>query len=144
MRLSQFADFGLRALMYLGVHEGERVTTEDLAEAYGISKFHLQKVVRRLKDAGLVALHRGRSGGLELALAPGEVSIGRALRALDQDSTLVECFDPDSNSCVISPTCALKGPLASAQEAFYAELDSLMLADLLHRRSAALKRHWSG
>ncbi|MEM7515598.1 MAG: Rrf2 family transcriptional regulator, partial [Planctomycetota bacterium] len=113
MRLNRFADYGLRALIYLGTHE-RRVTTEEIASAYRISRSHLQKIIRELGRLGVVTMHRGRSGGLELSKAPAEISIGHVLRALDSETRLVECFDPERDQCTISPVCGLKEPLAQA------------------------------
>lgn len=145
MRLNLFADYGLRALIFLAVHRDERVTTEELADAYGLSQAHLRKIVRRLGELGFVSLYRGREGGLELAVEPADVSIGKSLRALESDSPLVECFDPATDQCVISPACALKAHLARAERAFYAELDGVTLEDVLKgSRAARLRKLLSG
>ena len=139
MRLTHFSDFGLRVLVFLACHPDRRVPTAEIAEAYGISLDHLQKVVRSLGELGFVALQRGRGGGVALALAPEEISVGAVLRQLEGDIALLECFDPAQDECVISPSCGLKGPLHRAQEAFFAELDGVTLAAVLADRSAKLK-----
>ena len=134
MRLNRYADYGLRALMYLAVYPDERVTTDMLAEGYGISRAHLQKIVRQLGDIGVIDLYRGRDGGIELAMEPEEISVGEVLRELDQESVLVECLDPVRDECAISAICGLRDPLERAQEAFFAELDDITLADLMGKR----------
>lgn len=140
MRLTQFADFGLRALLYLACQEDRRATTAQVADAYGISREHLRKVVQRLGQGGFVRLVQGRGGGMELDRPAESISIGKVLRGLDSDAPLVECFDADRDQCVISPACGLKAVLDRAQRAFYAELDPVTLADVLQpRRSARLR-----
>ncbi|MBK7973983.1 MAG: Rrf2 family transcriptional regulator [Deltaproteobacteria bacterium] len=40
MRLTQFTDYGLRVLMYLATRDQAHVTTEQIAEGFGISRDH--------------------------------------------------------------------------------------------------------
>ncbi len=144
MRVTLHTDYALRVLIFLAVRPGQRVATQVIAESYGISLNHLHKVVRALGELGHVALHRGAHGGIELAADPDQISIGAVVRALDDDSALVECFRPDTKQCVISPACALQGALRSAQAAFYAELDPLTLGALVQGRAASKLRALTG
>lgn len=129
MRLTSFTDYGLRVLMRLA-SEPERVfTTEELATTFGVSAHHLTKVVRALARGGLVATQRGAGGGLRLAHAASEITIGEAVRLLEEPSALVECFRPDGGACVLTPNCHLKGRLNRAREAFLRELDRTTLAE---------------
>lgn len=140
MRVNLHTDYALRVLVYMAVRPDERVPTATIATAFGVSLHHLHKVVRALGGLGLVALHRGAGGGVELARSPDEIRIGAVVRALDDDKALVECFQPGSVACVIAPACALKGALKQAQEAFYAELDPLTLAAVVQGKRAARLR----
>ncbi|MCG6120836.1 MAG: Rrf2 family transcriptional regulator, partial [Blastomonas sp.] len=51
MRLSLHADYALRMLMYLAVHDSHR-SIGQIAQAYGISRNHLMKVAQRLVAHG--------------------------------------------------------------------------------------------
>lgn len=134
MRLTAFTDFGLRALMRLAAEPERKVTTEDLAEELRISRHHLTKVLRALAEAGIVATQRGNRGGLRLARAPEEISLGEIVRLLEARQALVECFRADGGDCVLSPGCRLKGKLAAAEDAFLRSLDQSSLADCAHPR----------
>ena len=137
MQLTQYSDYALRALIYLGVNRDRRCTVGEIAGAYGISENHLTKVVHRLGRAGFVATTRGRNGGLELAMAPGEIGIGAVFRATEGNCDLVECFaDGKGNGCPISGPCALTHVLETALDAFLDVLDRHTLEDLLRPRDA--------
>lgn len=139
MRLTDYTDYSLRTLMYLGMHRDRLVTIQDIADAYAISKSHLMKVVHQLGIAGLVETIRGRSGGLRLGKEPEEINIGKVVRQTEPDFMMVECFSRDHNECVLSPSCQLQGALAQATKAYLAVLEQYTLADLL-RNSASLQQ----
>ena len=109
MRLTYHADYALRLLMYTALKDGALVQIQEVADAYGISKNHLMKVAFQLGKQGFLDTVRGRGGGLRLARPPEEISIGDVVRKSEEDFTLVECFDPQSNTCVITGPCRLRG-----------------------------------
>lgn len=130
VNLNLRTDYSLRLLVYLAVHPRETVTVPRVAEAYGISSNHLTKVAQALGTTGVIELVRGRSGGVRLAKAPEKIVLGQVVRRVEGDQVLVECFDAKTNTCIISPACALKRVLGEAQQAFYAVLDRYTLADV--------------
>ena len=70
MRLTQYTDFSIRVLIYLGLHPDRRCTIQEIAEGYGISRNHLMKVVQQLAGAGFVTSARGSGGGLTCLARP--------------------------------------------------------------------------
>jgi Rrf2 family protein len=82
MRLTTFSDYTLRTLIYLALRPGALCTIDEIAEAYGISANHLTKVVHQAAQAGEVQTVRGQRGGLRLAGAPTNITIGAVLRRL--------------------------------------------------------------
>ena len=139
MRLTDYTDYSLRTLMYLGMNRENLVTIQDIADAYGISKSHLMKVVHQLGLAGLVETIRGRSGGLRLGKEPEEINIGDVVRGTEPDFMMVECFSRDLNECILSPSCELQDVLRRATIAYLDVLGGVTLADLL-RNSGSLRR----
>jgi Rrf2 family nitric oxide-sensitive transcriptional repressor len=135
MRLTYHADYALRLLMYAALKDGELVQIQEVADAYDISKNHLMKVAFQLGKLGFLDTVRGRNGGLRLARPPEAIVIGDVVRKTEQDFTLVECFDPESNTCVITGPCRLRGVLREALNAYLAVLDQHTLADLIKPRS---------
>jgi len=133
MRLTIYTDYTLRALIYLGVHlhTDRRSTIGDIATAYGISENHLMKVVHHLAKQGYVETTRGKGGGMRLARAPEQISLGDVVRSSEEDLALVECFQPGNRNCPIHTTCALRGVLNDALRAFLDVLDRHTLADLV-------------
>jgi len=133
MRLTNFTDYTLRVLIYLGAHqrEGRLATIGDVAAAYGISDNHLMKIVHHLATQGYVETTRGKGGGMRLARAPESINIGDVVRGAEEDLAVVECFRRGNPECPIAPACALQGILGRALSAFFEVLDGKTLADLL-------------
>ncbi|WP_374654975.1 Rrf2 family transcriptional regulator [Dongia sp.] len=134
MQLTQFSDYALRTLIFLGLRPGSLATIEEIAGAYGISESHLTKVVHKLGRLGIVETVRGRGGGMRLGRLPAEINIGATVRQMEGNLNIVECFDVEHNTCPIAPICGLTGVLAEALEAFMKVLDRYTLADMLGNR----------
>ena len=136
MRLTYHSDYAMRLLMYVALKDGALVQIKEVADAYGISKNHLMKVVFQLGKLGFLETVRGRNGGFRLARAPQDITVGEVVRKTEQSFALVECFDPGSNGCVITGACRLRGVLRKALDAYLAVLDEHTLAGLIQPRSA--------
>lgn len=132
MRLTDYTDYSLRVMLYLAVRDEGLATIQEISDAYGISKNHLMKVVQRLGELGWVDTVRGRNGGLRLFPHSTRLTVGEVVRATENDFVLVGCFGggEPSRACVIEPQCRLKGVLAAARDAFFAELDRHTLGEL--------------
>ncbi|CAG1007695.1 HTH-type transcriptional repressor NsrR [Myxococcaceae bacterium] len=140
MRLTRHSDYALRVLMRLATAPDERATVDQIADAYGISRAHLVKIVHRLARQGYVETSRGRHGGIRLARSASRIGLGDVIRDTEEIFALAECFAPDGEPCRIEAACGLRGVLDEAQEAFFEVLDRHTLADLVDRRAAALSR----
>ncbi len=132
MRIASYSDFALRLLMYAAVKHPAYVTIAEVSKAYGISKNHLMKITHELALAGYLDTLRGRNGGLRLARPAREINVGHVVRLTETGSALVECFDPATNRCVITPACKLRHVLHDALEAFFRSLEKTTLADLVN------------
>jgi Rrf2 family nitric oxide-sensitive transcriptional repressor len=134
MRLTRFTDYSLRVLMYLAARRDEHATIAQIAAAFAISESHLTKVVHFLGKKGLLNNTRGRGGGIELGCPADSINLGALVRAAESDAALVECFDPRTNRCVITPACRLRSVLSEALEALYATLDRYTLEDITQNK----------
>lgn len=126
--------------MYCALHPGQMVRIEDVAVAFGISKAHLLKSARHLGQLGYLQTTRGRSGGVQLGMAPERISVGAVVRALEGDSELAECFNSQTNTCPLAGECKLTGLFARGLEAFFRELDPVTLAEITRDTDALLAR----
>ena len=131
MRLTTYTDYALRTLMYLAANRNRLVTIQDIADAHGIAKNHLTKVVHQLGILGVVESLRGRNGGIKLGKEPALINIGALVRSTEPDFYMAECFDRSKNKCILTPICELKDVLYTATAAYLAVLDGVTLENLM-------------
>lgn len=131
LNLTLHADYSLRILLYL---RDRQVSTQEISEAYGISRNHLGRVVQTLQAHSFVQASVGRSGGLTLSRNPAEINIGQVVRKTEATFQIEECLDPETNTCRIAPVCKLRGILAEALKAFIQVLDGYTLADVVQMK----------
>jgi Rrf2 family nitric oxide-sensitive transcriptional repressor len=137
VNLTLHADYSLRVLLYLSEHRDRPVSTQEISEAYGISRNHLVRVVQTLQANSFVHASVGRSGGLTLSRDPSEINVGQVVRKTEPNFRIVECFEPETNTCRIAPVCRLRGVLGEALKAFVQVLDGYTLADVARTEGIA-------
>jgi Rrf2 family nitric oxide-sensitive transcriptional repressor len=129
VQLTYHTDYALRTLIYLVSRPGRVVSTREIAEHYGISLNHLIKVAKSLTQGGWLLSTRGVGGGIMLAEHTPDESVGTIVR-YTENTDLVECFQPLTNTCPITKGCRLKPILFQARSAFFDVLDSYTVRDL--------------
>ncbi|KOV74959.1 hypothetical protein ADL00_00810 [Streptomyces sp. AS58] len=116
--------------MRLAVSEQDDfLTTREVAEVMGVPATHMAKAVTRLQHLGVLEARRGRGGGLELTGLGRQASVGWLVRELEGEGEVVTC--EGDTPCPLRGACRLRRALRDAQEAFYAALDPITVADLV-------------
>ncbi|MER6566454.1 Rrf2 family transcriptional regulator [Streptomyces sp. NPDC001093] len=129
MRLLRSTDLALRVLMRLAVAADATPTTRQVAADMDVPYTHAAKVVAELQHLGLVDARRGRGGGLALTTEGRTASVGSVVRTFEGDGDVVDCEGP--TPCPLNSGCRLRGALRRAQEAFYAALDPVTVAEIV-------------
>jgi Rrf2 family protein len=93
----------------------------------------LEIILTDLRSAGLVASHRGKAGGFDLAKPPHLISFGDIIRVIEGPLALVPCVSrtayrrcPD---CVDETTCAIRRTMLVVRDDTTRILDGTSLAD---------------
>ena len=134
MQLTLNTDFSLRVLIYVGLCGDKLTTINDIAQAFGISKAHLMKVVNDLSQKGYLETVRGRNGGIRLMREPRHINIGQVVRDTE-NLDVIGCLQR-RGYCQIERVCVLRSALRDATQAFLAVLNTYTLADLIKPQRA--------
>jgi Rrf2 family nitric oxide-sensitive transcriptional repressor len=129
VKLTIYTDYSLRVLLYLASKPEGTATISEITEYYNISRNHLVKVVHNLGIHEFIITSRGKNGGIRLARPAEEILLSDVVKKTEPDMDLLECFNPKTDFCVISPTCRLKSMLYEGRSAFMAVLEKNTLAD---------------
>lgn len=133
MRLSAYSDYSFRVLMLAALRSPNRITVNEVAETFNLSRNHLVKVVHGLGQHGYLATHRGSGGGFTLGRAPEDIKLGDVVRLGEETEAVITCEDRVTGQCRIYPACGLRSVLDEASGAFFSVLDSYSLADLINK-----------
>jgi Rrf2 family nitric oxide-sensitive transcriptional repressor len=98
------------------------------------------KIVHELGRAGYLETVRGRGGGFRLARPPEEIIVGDVVRISEGPLDVVECFNPEKNTCPLMGICILSKKIKEATAAFMAVLDDLTIADISANRGQLMER----
>ena len=139
MRLSLQTDYALRTLMYLA-SDADRTTIAEVAGFFRIPAPNVAKVVNQLARLGYVRSVRGIGGGIELAVAAEEITIGEIVEMFEGSLHLLECVGTD-NVCVIQDYCKLRNVLARAEQVQVDYLKGVRLCDVLPVKIPGAKRN---
>jgi len=138
MRINAFSDVSLRVLIVLAAAPvgAEVMTSTAISVQVGTPYHHVTKIVARLRELDLIDVTRGRAGGVRLSPAGRRVTVGWVLRTLDTRTDVADCTTLHGD-CPLLEGCRLRGALARAREAFFEELDDIVVSSLAHQPRGA-------
>ncbi len=100
MRLSSKSQYGLKACFILAQNYPERcVSASQLEKEIAVSGKYIEKIMRMLSGAGIVAAERGVTGGYKLRRTPADITIGDIARALEDNMEIADCITSACERC---------------------------------------------
>ena len=136
MKLSTRGRYGTRALLELGLHQGEGpVLLKDIAQRQQIPLQYLEHLITPLIAGGIVRSTRGARGGVSLAKPAGEIKLSEVIRLLEGSVVLVECVD-NPGVCTRSKSCVSRDIWDELKQAIDGVLESTTLQDLVERQKS--------
>lgn len=140
MKLTAYSNYALRSLQLAALRAPGLARVDDVVRVHGLARPHIVKIVHELGRAGLLVTRRGRGGGFRLGRPADAITVGEVLRLTEGKMTLVECFNPTTNTCPLIGVCRLSRALGEATAAFLSVLDRLSIADIAANRGELLQR----
>jgi|TARA_B110000908_G_scaffold135602_1_gene160478 Rrf2 family nitric oxide-sensitive transcriptional repressor len=140
MKLTNYTNYALRSLQLAALKSPDLVRADDVAKIHDLSRPHIMKIVHELGRAGYLETVRGRGGGFRLARPPEEIIVGDVVRISEGPLDVVECFNPEKNTCPLMGICILSKKIKEATAAFMAVLDDLTIADISANRGQLMER----
>ena len=134
MHLLAQEEYGLRCLLQVARHPGPNpMTIPDIAEAEGLSPEYTAKLMRALRQCGLVTSTRGPGGGYRLSGDPSKITaweVVAALGGLFFPETFCESHPGTQSDCVHTRNCSLRALWRAVEGSVRDVLENISLADL--------------
>ncbi|ODT57978.1 MULTISPECIES: Rrf2 family transcriptional regulator [Paracoccus] len=143
--ITQKMKYALKALLVLGDEarrdRPEALTIEVIARRSGTPKRFLEQILLEVRNAGIVASIRGRSGGYTLIKRPEDVSISELLRLIDGPIAPLPCLSRRAyqrcEDCTDEASCRLRRVFSEVFWSYLILIESLSLADMLGSEAVA-------
>ena len=139
--ITQKMKYALKALLVLADEAAseapEALTIEQIARRSGTPKRFLEHILLEVRNAGIIASTRGRSGGYSLIKRPRDVSISELLRLIDGPIAPLPCLSRRAyqrcEDCVDEATCRIRKVFAEVFWSYLLIIESLTLEDMLRQ-----------
>lgn len=140
MKVSSKGEYALRALIFLGNHQGKVLGIQEISDKTMVSVHYLEQILLQLKKLGYLTSKRGAKGGYMLHKQPEEISIGEVIRDLEGPLSPMGCasitkYEP----CDLEGGCQLKPLWSLVRDTIAFVLEQMTLDDLIHDRLTKLK-----
>ncbi len=125
MELSRKTDYALRTMVELAADPDGLVSAAELARRTLVPYSFLTKILMDLSSHRLVAVSRGRAGGVRMAVDPGQTTALQVIEAMSGPLSFNRCV-VEPKSCPRSFYCSVHDMCAAASR----ELKKALSVDL--------------
>jgi Rrf2 family protein len=137
--ITQKMKYALKALLVLADEDAkpkpEALTIEAISKRSGAPKRFLEHILLEVRNAGVIASTRGRSGGYTMIKRPAEISISELLRTIDGPIAPLPCLSRRAyqrcEDCADEASCRIRKVFAEVFWSYLIIIESLTLADML-------------
>jgi FeS assembly SUF system regulator len=130
LRLTNLADYAVVIMLHAARAGDGRLSASAVAAETGIPAPTAAKIMNMLARAGLLASHRGVSGGFELQRPAGTISVAAIIEAVEGPIAMTQCAETDHSDCAMEDACAMRPHWDAINRVVRLALDSVTLADL--------------
>ena len=127
MLISSMGRYAVLVMLDLAEHRGTFVPVRQTAERLELSQKYLERILRTLREKGLVGGTNGKGGGYRLTREPSDYSIGEILRAADGS---LSCLGENSQPTQREASTGVSDVWRKLDETIAGYLDSVFLSEL--------------
>ncbi len=137
MHLLAQEEYGLRCMLQVVRSGGAQpLTIPQIAEAEGLSSEYTAKLMRTLRQGGLLTSTRGAGGGYQLARPAAEITAWHVIQVLGGSffpEGFCESHPGQRRDCVRSTDCSVRALWQKLEAVVREVLESVSLADMQRR-----------
>jgi FeS assembly SUF system regulator len=130
IRITKTTDYGIVLLTHMAERPQRRFNAPELAHDVQLPLPMVSKILKSLAREGLLASHRGASGGYALARPPEDIPVSEVIAALEGPIAITECIDDSPGECVQEAVCPLRSNWQLINAAIRQALDGIRLSQM--------------
>jgi Rrf2 family protein len=115
LKLSKKVEYAILAMQYMAMCPDELINAKQIAKDNDLSFEFLSKSLQILNRNGLINSVQGVRGGYNLAKHPKEITVAEIIRAVEQNSAIVDCT-AEKETCSRVNHCIMKNPMYYLQK----------------------------
>ena len=133
MKMSTRGQYALEIAVDLVLHlmPDRLESLNDIAKRRNLSEKYLERIMKLLKEAGLVKSVRGAYGGYCLTKEPGEISVLEVLRAAEGQLAPVSCLVENTECGMECEICSTKSTWGEMWEQILDTAAEVTVADIV-------------
>lgn len=143
MKFTTKTEYGLVCLTYMAQKGPDQlIAIKDIVRDEGFSHTYLEKILQKLKAAGIVHSHQGKDGGYALARLPSAITLREIIEALDGQTFEVYC-EPKLREAIVCThfgLCGIQPVWRKTKELLDQFYGSITLEDI-SRREPQIQSH---
>jgi Rrf2 family protein len=143
MHLFAQEEYGLRCMLQVARNGGqEPLSIPQIADAEGLSTEYAAKLLRTLRQGGLLTSSRGAGGGYRLARPASEITAWDVIEVLGGSffpESFCEAHPGQLRDCVRSSNCSVRALWHKVEGAVRGILSRVTLADMQHKEAQVMQ-----
>ena len=139
LKISRKVEYALIALRHLqGLDEKELASAKELANAYGVPKELLAKVLQRLAKKNIVDAVKGPHGGYRLAIDPKSMKLTEFFEVIEGPMGIMDCYF--DSGCEQMDGCTIRTPINRINDSIRTMFNNCLLYTSPSPRDRLLSR----
>lgn len=130
--LTKNTDYAIRALMTLAQHQGEYLSSREIAAAQDIPYQYLRRIMQVLVKKNYVASKEGSGGGVRLVADPAKIKIVDIIEMFQGAIELSTCMFR-GHICANRKTCVLRNEIKRIERLVTTEFEKLTIRKLVDK-----------
>ena len=131
LKISRKVEYALIALRHLqGLDKEELASAKELANAYGVPKELLAKVLQRLAKKNIVDAVKGPHGGYRLAIDPKSMKLTEFFEVIEGPMGIMDCYF--DSGCEQMDGCTIRTPINRINDSIRTMFNNMTLAEVTH------------
>lgn len=142
MRFTTQAEYGLICALHLArFGDDGPVAARDIAEKENLPSDYTEKILRSLRQAGLVTAIRGVSGGFQLARDASDVTVKDVIEATEGQTFEVNCTEHpvEDERCGTASECSIRPVWFALKTRIDRLLAEIRLSDLVRQNEESVE-----